>query len=230
MSTLTPTTRPAIRHLPFALTCAAALALSACASNTPATADAAAAPAESSAESTSADAAPAPALTIPAAQYAAAFDSAKHALRDMGFLLERVDAQAGVITTQPKGTAGLATPWDREQSGIDQEFDDLFHRQQRVARVEFTPVGSALASNDDLRAFTGDIEARVQVAVLRAYQPGRRVNTGNITSSTYTTDPQLDAQGLTSYTVAQKQDSRLAQRVLRAIEGNLSAAASQDSR
>lgn len=213
MTMPTLTTRP----LSLALAASIALGVGACASNPDANAAA-------SADSADASADLAPKLTIPAGQYAAAFDAAKKSLRDRGFLLERVDAQAGVITTQPKDTAGLATPWDREQSGIDQEFDDLFHRQQRVVRVEFTPASSGAAS-DDLRSFPGDIDARVQVAVLRAYQPGRRINTGNITSSTYTIDPKLEAQGLNYYSVAQKQDSRLAQRVLDAIASGSQSAA-----
>jgi hypothetical protein len=217
-----PALNPSKRAPLAAIFAALTLSLGACASNPEvASVDQPADQTTDQSTDQSAEVTPAPALVLPSAQYSAAFDAAKHALRDTGFLLERVDAQAGVITTQPKGTAGIATPWDREQSGLGQELDDFFHRQQRVARVEFVPVGSSLASNEDLRVFTGQIEARVQVAILRTYRPGRRVNTSNITSSTYTVDPQLQAQGLSDYSVAQKQDARLAQRVLDTISAKV---------
>lgn len=166
-----------------------------------------------------------PSLTLPSGSYAAGFDAMKATLRDMGFLLERVDAQGGVITTQPKGTAGLATPWDKEQSGVDQELDDLFHRQQRVVRVEFTPRGSGQGQEvTDLRAYTGEVDVLVQAAAVRWYKPGQRINTGSITSSTYAEDPALTAQGLSWYSVAQSQDYRLAARIAERVMGKVAAA------
>src|SRR5438128_989361 len=84
--------------------------------------------------------------TAPAPAYAEAFDTARQTLRDTGFILERVDARAGVITTQPKTTAGLLTPWDREQTSFGQDLEDLFQRHQRIVRVEFEPApGQPLA-------------------------------------------------------------------------------------
>lgn len=165
--------------------------------------------------------------TIPPGAYAVSFDNARHVLRDMGFLLERVDAQAGVITTQPRGSAGLASPWDNVQSGLDQEMDDLFNRQQRVVRIDFVPLAASAAAGaspdaavttpDDLRTLSAPIEARVSVAILRTFQPGRRVNTGAILHSTYTKDPDLAARGLAYYSVATSQDSRLAERIARKV-------------
>lgn len=74
------------------------------------------------------------------ADYPGTFDAARRELVARGFVLERVDADAGVISTRPKPSAGLATPWDREQSSAAQEFDDLLHRQRRTVRVTFEPV------------------------------------------------------------------------------------------
>ena len=45
--------------------------------------------------------------------YGRVFDETRDVLRDLGFILDRVDAQLGVISTLPKGTGGIATPWDR---------------------------------------------------------------------------------------------------------------------
>jgi hypothetical protein len=72
-----------------------------------------------------------------------AFDLARDVLREEGFILDRVDAAAGIITTRPKTTAGLATPWDAEQSSAEQEIDDLANRQQRTVRITFEPVERA---------------------------------------------------------------------------------------
>lgn len=157
---------------------------------------------------------PAPTL-IPDGQYADCFERTKHALRDLGFLIERVDAQSGVITTQPKGSGGLATPWDREQVGVDQELNDMFHRQTRVVRVEFSPADAQPGQIvDDLRAHPGPIALSVRVTLSRSYQPGRRINTNHIHSSTYTADPKLAEQGMSQYTVAYTQDHRLAQKII----------------
>lgn len=75
-----------------------------------------------------------------------AFDLARDVLREEGFILDRVDAAAGIITTRPKTTAGLATPWDAEQSSAEQEIDDLANRQQRTVRITFEPVERASAT------------------------------------------------------------------------------------
>lgn len=74
--------------------------------------------------------------------YPSAFDAARDVLRDMKFDLERIDARAGVISTMPKSTAGLATPWDREQQTAQQEVEDMLQHQQRVVRITFEPMGA----------------------------------------------------------------------------------------
>ncbi len=150
-----------------------------------------------------------------AGEYARAFDRARNELREFGFILDRVDAQAGVITTLPKGTGGLATPWDQEQSGLDDRAEDAAHRHRRIVRIEFAPAGAAPgeAEGRDLRAETGPIEGQVSATVYRVHQPGWRVNTQAILNSTYTRDPQLDERGMTTYGVAVRQDDALARRI-----------------
>lgn len=168
--------------------------------------------------------------SIEPAAYPYVFDSAKHVLRDLGFVLDRVDAQAGVIVTKPLGSAGLATPWDQVQSGFDQELEDLAQNQTRVARIDFVPkgvgegasAGEASAAGaegvtivpDDLRAYVGPIEARVGVTVFRVNRSGRRLNSGSIDRSTWTVDADLAERGLLGYSVAIKQDRRLADRIV----------------
>ena len=164
---------------------------------------------------------------VPAAQYAAAFDASREALLGRRFELERVDARAGVITTREKTTAGLATPWDTEQSGLDQEVEDLFNRHQRRVRITFEPVGGVAADGagqpDDLRIATGELTARVEVVIERLHRPGWRIEPGAVRFSTYAEDPALGgARGMwPSYAVPFSQDPALAERIAAEIETQL---------
>lgn len=168
-------------------------------------------------------------------QYAHVFDEMRDTLRDYGFLLERVDAYAGIITTQPKPTAGLARPWDQEQQTLRDEFIDLFHSQERVVRVSFEPAGAAgaddgghdpiftphtgedRAGNDgaptDLRAFSGPMTMRVVAVIYRRNLSGGKLNTLSITRSTRFIDEDHEARNMLNYAVAHEQDQLLAQRL-----------------
>jgi hypothetical protein len=172
------------------------------------------------------DDAPTPTLSIAPGRYAEAFDQARDALRDMGFILDRVDAQLGVVTTQPKGTGGIATPWDQEQSAIDDRLEDAVQKHLRVVRIEFAPTGSTPGdapgvSAPDLRLEQRPIDAQVSVSVYRLHQPGRRLNTQAVLYSTYTHDPQLDERGMSLYSVAVRQDRALAERIVRDVHARL---------
>jgi hypothetical protein len=104
------------------------------------------------------------------------FNAAREVLAEYRFTIDRVDAARGVITTYPKRTAGLATPWDREQSSLPQEFEDLAHQQERTARVTFEPP---------------DAPTRVSVHIVldRVHRPNWRVETDAIRQSTHARDP-----------------------------------------
>jgi len=158
------------------------------------------------------------ALAVP--RYATAFDAARATLRNSGFILERVDARAGVITTQPKTTAGLLTPWDREQSTVTQEVEDLLQRQQRVVRVEFEGVdGAALGAENAARV-------RVHVVVQRLHIPGHKLEPEAIRQSSFYLDPVLAEREMQpNYAVAIKQDELLAARLTRLIEERLASVA-----
>ncbi len=104
------------------------------------------------------------------------FNAARAVLADYRFTIDRVDAARGVITTHPKRTAGLATPWDREQSGIAQEFEDLAHQQERTARVTFEPPDAPT-------------RVWVEVVVGRVHRPHWRIETDAIRQSTHARDP-----------------------------------------
>lgn len=114
--------------------------------------------------------------------YPAVFDAARDALDEWRFTLDRVDAAHGVITTAPKRTAGIATPWDREQSTLGQEVRDLTHQHERVARVSFDPPEAPTSVS-------------VLVTIERVRRPGWRVESDAIRQSTHARDPQARRQG-----------------------------------
>ncbi len=132
-------------------------------------------------------------LDIEPGAYARAFEAAKEALRAERFRVERVDARAGVITTLPKASAGLATPWDSEQSSPGQELEDALNEHRRRARVVFAPPqGDA---PDDLRDAAGPLVATFEVTLERVQRSGWRPAPRSIRMSSFTTDPALNARG-----------------------------------
>src|SRR5204862_8124944 len=108
--------------------------------------------------------------------YSKAFDATRDLLRSYHFSLERVDAAAGVITTGYKATAGLATPWDREQSGLSQEFEDLLNQQSRRVRVTFRPSVGGGDEHPIEQPFNSNeaLVGRVEVIIYRMQTPGLR--------------------------------------------------------
>ena len=142
-----------------------------------------------------------PEFEIGPGRYDAAFDATREVLREHRFQLERVDAAAGVITTQPKSTAGAASPWDKEQSTLGQEVEDLLNLQRRVVRVSFE-----------------EGKGRVEVTVYRMQTPGLRPSSRAIALTHVAANPQATAQGTgTAYETAVSQDTRLAARLAEAI-------------
>ena len=162
--------------------------------------------------------------------YPAAFDAVRDELTRRRFVLDRVDARNGVITTLPKGTAGLATPWDTEQSRFGQEFDDGLNQQERVVRVTFEPAGGLPAVGGDpgaalpdLREHAGAMVGRVEVEMLRVRRPGWRLETESIRRSSRTSDPDLARAGMGGvYRTGAGPDEALGQRVARAVSTRLS--------
>jgi hypothetical protein len=167
-------------------------------------------------------------LDVPAGSYAATFDAAREVLLDARFDLERVDATEGVISTRPKHSAGIMTPWDVEQSSAAQEFDDLANNQRRVVRVTFEPAFTAPATPAepepeqepvDLRTGDAALKMNVRVIVLRDYRPGWQVQTSSVRLSTHTYDPALGKRGmLPDYEVAEDEDRGFAAWIVKRVE------------
>jgi hypothetical protein len=160
-------------------------------------------------------------IVIPAAQYADAFEITGDVLRECRFVPDRVDARDGVITTYPKHSAGLAMPWDLEQSTLDDELADLFNEQHRQVRVTFAPVAGEARPEDalgapvpDMRTVAGSIQIDVQVFIERVRRPGRRLEPSKINLSSYTRDPSLIARGVAPmHTQTMVRDDDLARRL-----------------
>jgi len=171
-------------------------------------------------------------LTLTSAQYTDAFQAAKDALAEYRFELDRVDAGAGVITSMPKASQGIATPWDFEQSSFEQELEDLANRHLRRVRITFEPVSPAEDPQQDLRTATGPIVGRVEVIVDRVRRAGWRLEPTSVRLSTFTRDPDLVARGMwPQYTVPISQDPEFAARLADGIRRRMGSkpAASADA-
>lgn len=117
-------------------------------------------------------------------QYRAVFNAARDVLVDQRLMLDRVDAELGVITTRPIDAA-LAGP------------EDFFNRQLRVVRVEFRPVGVSAADSVGRPALDGvPLELDVRVLVYRVQEPGWRPSATSVLLGTRATDPELVRRGL----------------------------------
>ncbi|MCB9838303.1 MAG: hypothetical protein H6813_03110 [Phycisphaeraceae bacterium] len=120
-------------------------------------------------------------VRIEPGSYDVAFRAVKDELRAQGFELDRIDARAGIITTLPHTSAGLATPWIGDESTIEQEFEGLLNRQQRMVRVVFTPIddatgGESGAPDANDRAW----RARVEATVERIHRVGFRPSPASV--------------------------------------------------
>lgn len=151
------------------------------------------------------------------ASYEEAFRAVRGVLGDYRFSINRIDAVRGIITTHPKRTAGLASPWDREQSSMPQEWEDLANQQQRVVRVSFE------GSDGHPGETPGEVvRAVVEVQLQRVHRPYWRIETESIPLSTHarardTLGEQLPA----TFIEVLGLDTALADRLALAIEERL---------
>ncbi|MFO0834025.1 MAG: hypothetical protein U0638_03570 [Phycisphaerales bacterium] len=147
-------------------------------------------------------------------QYTRAFNTARETLRDQFYSIDRVDAEAGVISSFPKESAGLATPWDSDQSSFKQEWEDLAADQRRTIRVVFErePGSQEPALG------------RVTVVVDRRYRPGIRVPAKSVRTASLTQDTALAQRAMwPAYDVAIEEDRALAARIAGEIAKRLAA-------
>jgi len=188
---------------------------------------------------------------VQAPQYQRAIEVARDVLLEARFEIDRVDAAGGVITTLPKMTGGLLTPWDGEQTTMDQEVADATSAHRRRVRITFEPAaidmprrsaGQAAADTVagpraataglgavggenalvDLRSSGVPLTARVEVFVDRVRRPGVRLETESIRRSSVAVDPDLSSRRMTpEYVETVDHDDLLAGRIAERIRERL---------
>jgi hypothetical protein len=158
---------------------------------------------------------PDPTFEVQAGDYPRAFAAAKDVLRAEGFALERVDSARGVITTRPRASSGLATPWLDHSTTPGDAVAGVLHRERRLVEVRFAPDEAS-----DLPADAKPIIARVEVTVQRLGAPGRRADASSIRLTTRWTEGQSgsETRELAPYSVmVERVDEPLSVRIANAI-------------
>lgn len=148
-------------------------------------------------------------FTFATGDYTAAFDTTRDVLRSYRLDLDRIDADAGVISTAPEFSPGLLQPWSPLQTGLGDEWEDTLNHQSRAVRVTFEPDG-----DDTMRG-------SVWVTVLREQRAGRRLDSETVGGSTFTVDPQLRERHSSVYLVPVRRDPSLEARLAKRIEDDL---------
>ncbi len=171
-----------------------------------------------------------PAFTLHREDYPRAFDAARETLLHAGFTLERVDAAEGLISTTPKGSAGLLTPWDTQQSSLTDELDDFINDQRRRVWIEFIPLTAPTEDEGlppgvpvEVHPIAGEtLEARVRVVIERRLTPGRTIEPASIRRSGRFVDPSLGPrQMLPVAWIPIRTDPELARRLSAQIQQRL---------
>jgi hypothetical protein len=148
-----------------------------------------------------------PRITLAPDTYPQVFDAARAVLREYRFTLDRVDAQAGIITTTIQPAAGLIAPWEPVQSSAQEEIEDLLHQQGRRVRIDFI-------DNNTQAVVTVAVE-RTQSAYLRPSQI--------VGLTTQAIDPVAQSQGQHGvYSVVVRRDDALATRIARDLQARTS--------
>ena len=149
-------------------------------------------------------------------EYDEVFAAAKEVLASYRFGINRVDAVRGVILSYPKRTAGLATPWDSEQSTLGQEWEDLANQHQRVVRIEFVR-----SSNGSVDA-NGSIGLRVSVFIERTHRPNWRLEAESVRLSTHARSRDQNGQlEASDFREVIGHDSALEKRIIEDIRSRL---------
>ena len=152
-------------------------------------------------------------VEIASDRYGVTFDAARDVLRERSFNLARVDSTSGVVTTQPSVSAGLFTPWSRDQQTFDDELDDTLNRQQRTVRVAFEPLepeAEGVVRDMVAKPVPTLLEVRVTVEHRRH---GQQPQPASMVMSSRWYDPALTRRGLEDYDVSIRHNSEL-ERVL----------------
>lgn len=173
-------------------------------------------------------------FTIPVDDYAQAFATARGELKRRRFEVERVDASAGIILSQPKTGAGLLAPWTLAPGARIGE--DTLNAQSRIVEVRFEAAESIVRAPIGVRAALAEPPAEtspanaaetvvvsVRVLITRRVSPTRRLDSSAIRYSLDAFDPSLFQRGLaTSFEAPMDLDERAASQLARSIQRRLS--------
>jgi hypothetical protein len=147
-------------------------------------------------------------------RYEHVFQSTKDELRRLGFVLDRIDGREGVITTRPKESTGLASPWEMDESSLRQELENYLQRQRRRVEATFVPADAAAGLVDDVDDPAAMIELRVRVVVERVYRFGLQVDPQSVRLASVWRDPVLEDLGAQpSFATRFEEDDWLAARI-----------------
>ena len=145
---------------------------------------------------------------IAAGEYQTAFAAARDVLRDNRFSLERVDAGAGVITTQRSTTMREAV--------------DVIQRRARFVVVSFAPAAGGSEPAGDVRDANLPLAMTVKVVIERIEVPGWQIPPSSVRLASRTSDPEKAAAELEPlYTVAVGEDRELADAMAEQIRRRL---------
>ena len=153
-------------------------------------------------------------IQVEGASYSEVFEAAREVLSSYRFGVNRVDAARGVLTTFPKRSVGIASPWDQEQVTIGQELEDFANQQERVIRIEFDLDSDSLGEEV--------VRGHVEVVVSRVHRPHWRIEAESVRLSTHARS--RDALGRVEsgeFREVIGRDEAFAHRVARAIEAKI---------
>jgi hypothetical protein len=137
---------------------------------------------------------------ISPAQFAAVFKESGLLLRDRGFIVDRQDLRAGLITTRPRISPTYLEPWNATNTTSEQVVASTISNQRRIVRIWIRPTGEVpptfVSADSEAPQTQPDPQAqtqpatdaasnlaaypsyavRVEVFVERAQQPNRRLS------------------------------------------------------
>lgn len=136
---------------------------------------------------------------VPQNRADAAFNAAIAVLREQRLTPERIDAQQGIITSAPKRTAGIASPWDPDQSSLADEIEDTLHFQTRWVRISFERVATPENLTDESRRLfesNAPVTCEVEAFITRRQAPLVRPQTKVLGLTSQAFDPSLAQRGM----------------------------------
>jgi len=165
-------------------------------------------------------------LTVPAQDYAAAFEAARAALREADFTIDRQDYRFGVITTKPNASPTVFEVWEQDNSTTDQMLSSTINHERRIVRLLIKPATKAA------RHYTVSAEVLIE----RRELPLRRVigssyHRGTVFNRLSDVPGELLSRGVTEpqYWSLAGRDPEMSARLIASVQSRLSQHAANDA-